>query len=139
MIGLLSFCLIVCSIGFIGNIKECIKKNKRDENDVITDLKNITIPNEINGEKIPNNVYKDDNRNHYHDITAGYIVLKITDNGNNIIKLKTLQTHFYKMLTDLIIEDKNDSKKLEIDEVKIYINKVNSLIAKYNLTHSFFR
>ncbi len=134
----LSLCLIACLIGFIGNIKECIKKNKRDENDVIKDLQNITIPNIINDKKIPDDVYKYDNRNDYHDIIANYIVLKITDNGNNIIKLKTLQTHFYKMLTDLNIEDKNDSKKLEIDEVKIYIKKVNSLIAKYNLTHSFF-
>ena len=134
VIGILSLCLIICLGTCIHNIKECIKKNERDEHDVIKDLMDITIPNNI---KIPEN-NEDGNRDYYNGIIADYIVLKITDSGNNIIKLKTLQTHFYKMLKDLIIEDKNDSKKLEIDEVKIYIKKVNSLIAKYNLTHSFF-
>ena len=101
----------------IDNFKECIKKNKQDELAVINNLNkilsyNITIEEKAN--KIP----------------------EITDNGNNIIKLKTLQEHLYNRLKDLYIENKTNNN--EIKEVKIYIKKVNSLIAHYNLKNPWF-
>jgi hypothetical protein len=120
---------------YIDKFKECIDKNKQDKLAVINDLNkiktgDITIPNTINGIIVDNDNPKD------APAIADWIVLTITDDGNNIIKLKTLQKHFYKRLTDLYIEQKPNTN--EIAEVKIYIKKVNSLIARYDLKHPWF-
>jgi hypothetical protein len=132
IIGIIVFCLVIifCLGGFIYNMKECNKKNKQDELAVIKDLNNITIPNIINGIKVYNDNLKDT------PVIANWTILNITDNGNNIIKLKTLQEHLYNRKKDLLIDINPNIN--EIAEVDIYINEVNPLIARYNLKHQWF-
>jgi energy-coupling factor transporter transmembrane protein EcfT len=139
----ISILIIVFSIGLfnrkykddIDKFNKCRDKNKQDKLDVINDLNkiekgDITIPTTIKDKVVNINEPED------APAIADWIVLKITDDGNNIIKLKTLQKHFYKKLKDLLIEQKPNTN--EIDEVKIYIKKVNSLIARYDLKHPWF-
>jgi hypothetical protein len=133
-----SIFIIAPFLGYLYNnytFRECIYNNEQDKLAVINDLNkiktgDITIPNTINGIKVDNDKPED------APAIADWIVLTITDNGNNIIKLKTLQEHFYNRKTDLLKEQKPNTE--EIAEVEIYIKKVNHLIARYNLKHPWF-
>jgi hypothetical protein len=131
IVGIVVFCvgIILCLGGFIYNMKECNKKNKQDELNVIQDLNNITIPNIINGMRVDN----DNSENAL--VIANWTILNITDDGNNIIKLKKLQTHFDKTLKDLKEQNPNTN---EIADVNIYIKEVNNLIDQYDLKHPWF-
>jgi hypothetical protein len=108
------------SLGYLYNnykFRECIYKNEQDKLAVINNLNKILSDNKYTIDEKKNKIPE------------------ITDDGNNIIKLKTLQKHLYNRKTALLI-DKNPNTE-EIAEVDIYIQTVNPLIARYNLEHPF--